>query len=265
MEVQKNRNRREKETIYQTIQEIPSNPKEPWDLEMDYDDTLTPVIPIEQSPDADGTEPGVASNHGVNNAATNVTPDHGANCSVSTLQVGNPSTAEPDLELLAVLLKNPELVFALTSGQAGNLSSEDTVKLLDMIKAGGAGSSASSFNGINKQVEEKVEVSLPSPTPPSNPGTVRHFGLCATFAGYNITCIASFHRQYGLLTAKPLFVLNMMVFLFSFFFPLLFFEWEGMNGVRSTKKKERKKKEKYWILVGGSPLYINGMLHFFCL
>ncbi|GMN38080.1 hypothetical protein TIFTF001_007342 [Ficus carica] len=170
VEVQKNRNRREKETMYQTVQEIPSNPKEPWDLEMDYDDTLTPVIPIEQSPDIDAPDTQVTPNHGVNNAVTHVAPSQRANGSVSTSQVGNSSTAEPDLELLAVLLKNPELVFALTSGQAANLSSEETVKLLDMIKAGGAGCGRS-FNRFNKQVEEKVEVSLPSPTPPSNPGT----------------------------------------------------------------------------------------------
>lgn len=185
VEFQKNRNRREKETIYHKNQEIPSNPKEPWDQEMDYDDTLTPEIPIEQLPDADGggsvAETQVAPNHGVNNAVTQVAASQRANGSVPlapvTSQTSNASTAEPDLELLAVLLKNPELVFALTSGQAGNLSSEETVKLLDMIKAG----NASSNNGINRQVEEKVEVSLPSPTPSSNPGMVRSFGHFSQF------------------------------------------------------------------------------------
>ncbi|KAF5455199.1 hypothetical protein F2P56_024801 [Juglans regia] len=157
VEVQKNRNRREKETIYQTVLEIPSNPKEPWDIEIDYDDTLTPEIPTEQLPDADSSEPQVASNQDVNNAVS---------LEPTSSQVGNASTAEPDLELLAVLLKNPELVYALTSGQAGNLSDEQTVKLLDMIKAGGAG-----FNMLGGKAEEQVQVSLPSPTPSSNPGT----------------------------------------------------------------------------------------------
>ena len=46
IEVQKNRIRREKETIYQTLQEVPLNPKEPWDMEMDHDDSLTPEIPL---------------------------------------------------------------------------------------------------------------------------------------------------------------------------------------------------------------------------
>lgn len=81
---------------------------------MDYDDTLTPQVPIEQPPDADSLETQVATNQVVNSAATPLS------------QVS--STAEPDLELLAVLLKNPELVFALTSGQAGNLSSEEDRK-----------------------------------------------------------------------------------------------------------------------------------------
>ncbi|KAJ6972995.1 homeobox protein LUMINIDEPENDENS isoform X2 [Populus alba] len=163
VDVQKNRNRREVETIYQTVQELPSNPKEPWDLEMDYDDTLTPEIPIEQPPDADGAEIQVSLTEHVN---TIVAPSPAP----SLPQVGGGSATEPDLELLAVLLKNPELVFALTSGQAGNLSSDDTVKLLDTIKAGGAGL-AGSLNGLGGKVEEKVEVSLPSPTPSSNPGT----------------------------------------------------------------------------------------------
>ncbi|KAM1101803.1 hypothetical protein ACFX2B_008034 [Malus domestica] len=172
-EVQRNRNRREKEIIYRTVQETPSNPKEPWDIEMDYDDSLTPEIPIEQPPDvADSTETQAFPRE--YNPETMVVPSQGAN-SVASLppalsQINKASAAEPDLELLAVLLKNPELVFALTSGQAANLSSEDTVKLLDMIKSGGAGV-AGSVNGLGRKMEERVEVSLPSPTPSSNPGT----------------------------------------------------------------------------------------------
>ncbi|XP_050367171.1 homeobox protein LUMINIDEPENDENS [Argentina anserina] len=173
MEVQKNRNHRERETIYNTLKEIPPNPKEPWDVEMDYDDSLTPVIPTEQPPDTDCTETQPAHSQEVNNAAeTLVVPSQEVNSVASLAPLNNTasSTAEPDIELLAVLLKNPELVFALTSGQASNLSSEDTVKLLDMIKAGGA-AFAGNLNGLASKMEEKVEVSLPSPTPASNPGT----------------------------------------------------------------------------------------------
>ncbi|KAJ9171859.1 hypothetical protein P3X46_015166 [Hevea brasiliensis] len=160
---QKNRNRRELETIYRTAQDIPSNPREPWDREMDYDDTLTPDIPIEQPPDADGAETQVSHNENtVNNTVVAQAP--------SLPQIIGGGAAEPDLELLAVLLKNPELVIALTSGQAGNLSTEETVKLLDMIKRNGAGL-ASCLNGFSGKIEERVEVSLPSPTPSSNSGT----------------------------------------------------------------------------------------------
>lgn len=164
VEFQKNRNRREKETIYRTVQEIPPNPKEPWDREMDYDDSLTPVISLEQLPDADVVpEAQVPSNE---NARAGLS---------SMSQNSNPAPAEPDLELLAVLLKNPEIVFALTSGGAGSLSSADTVRLLDMIKAGGG--AAGNLNGlgvgagigVGGRTGERVEVSLPSPTPSSNP------------------------------------------------------------------------------------------------
>lgn len=183
MDIQKNRNHREQETIYKTFKEIPLNPKEPWDIEMDYDDSLTPVIPTEQPPEVDGTETQASHSREVDNAAEMlIVPSQGVNSAVSLAPQTNnaSSTTEPDLELLAVLLKNPELVFALTSGQAGNLSSEDTVKLLDMIKAGGAGF-AGNLNGLASKMEEKVEVSLPSPTPSSNPGTVRYLGsFCKT-------------------------------------------------------------------------------------
>lgn len=155
---QKNRNSREKETFYQTILDIPSNPKEPWDLEMDYDDSLTPEILTEQLPDNESSEAEVR-NHVVDAAVSS---------EVLSSQDLKPNAAEPDLELLAVLLKNPELVYALTSSQAGNLPTEETVKLLDMIKTGGA----SNLGGVRmEKTVEKVEVSLPSPTPSSNAGT----------------------------------------------------------------------------------------------
>ncbi|XP_019440851.1 PREDICTED: homeobox protein LUMINIDEPENDENS-like [Lupinus angustifolius] len=175
VDVEKNRNCRDKETIYHSIQEMPSNPKEPWDIEMDYDDTLTPEIPIEQLPDDDGddaeieVDPNHVEIHAVQEVATTSSNDN-----------NNAVTAEPDLELLAVLLKNPELVFALTSGQAGSITNEDTVKLLDMIKSGGLNlgglceNNAANTNGnygISARAPETVEVSLPSPTPSSDPRT----------------------------------------------------------------------------------------------
>ncbi|GMH25994.1 hypothetical protein Nepgr_027837 [Nepenthes gracilis] len=155
VQVQSNRTRREKEILYQTPFDAPSDPKEPWDIEMDYDDSLTPVIPIEQLPDTDAIE----EPQGVELS--------GVSTDTTSLQSGEGGAAPmPDFELLAVLLKNPDLVFALTSGQANGLSSEDTVKLLDMIKSSGG---SGMLNGsAGKTEERKVEVSLPSPTPVRN-------------------------------------------------------------------------------------------------
>ncbi|TKY61808.1 Homeobox protein LUMINIDEPENDENS [Spatholobus suberectus] len=165
VDVQENRNRREKESIYKTVQEMPSNPKEPWDLEMDYDDTLTPEIPIEQLPDGDSAEIAVTPHQVAPHTVQGV-------ASTSSTSM---ATAEPDLELLAVLLKNPDLVFALTSGQAGSTPSAETVKLLDMIKRGGVNLGLSENTngnyGMSVKAQEKVEVSLPSPTPLSDPRT----------------------------------------------------------------------------------------------
>ncbi|XP_010542862.1 PREDICTED: homeobox protein LUMINIDEPENDENS [Tarenaya hassleriana] len=158
VDVQRNRNRREKETIYQSLQQIPLNPKEPWDREMDHDDSLTPEIPSQQPPEENITEPQDALDERRIAAVSATT---------SSAQSG---TLEPDLELLAVLLKNPELVFALTSGKSGNFPGQDMVKLLDMIKSAGPSSAGSSSMESSNKLEEKVEVSLPSPTPSTNPG-----------------------------------------------------------------------------------------------
>ena len=57
LEVQRNRIQREKETSYQTLQHVAPNPREPWDSEMDYDDTLTPEVPVEQLPEVDEDAP----------------------------------------------------------------------------------------------------------------------------------------------------------------------------------------------------------------
>lgn len=155
LEVQKNRIMREREIVFRAIHEIPSDPREPWDHEMDFDDTLTPVIPIEQLPDDEPLE-------------TLVSPNDSNTIAAPIVSTSSESVAEPDLELLAELLKNPELVFALTSGQTGGLSSDATVKLLDMIKAKGVnslGNLAGSTDSVSGNSNSRVEVSLPSPTP----------------------------------------------------------------------------------------------------
>ncbi|KAJ6797973.1 homeobox protein LUMINIDEPENDENS [Iris pallida] len=51
VEIQTQRNGREKETLYSDPRDIPPNPKEPWDIDMDFDDSLTMEIPLEQETD----------------------------------------------------------------------------------------------------------------------------------------------------------------------------------------------------------------------
>ncbi|GAB4841149.1 hypothetical protein Ancab_021893 [Ancistrocladus abbreviatus] len=172
--VQRSRTSWEKATVYPTAQDVPPNPKEPWDVEMDYDDSLTVEIPTGQLPEAatsKATSPPTSSLPG-----SSSTPPH------------------PDLDLLVVHLKNPDLAFALTSGQASGLSSEETTKLVDMIKSSGGAWGLGPPAGIteNRRVEVSLpstmpvrpfpmpppsQISLPSPPPPSNPALVRDMYL----------------------------------------------------------------------------------------
>ncbi|XP_010921790.2 homeobox protein LUMINIDEPENDENS [Elaeis guineensis] len=165
VEVQMQRNRREKESFYSKPQDIPLDPKEPWDLEMDFDDSLTLEIPIEPSPDADIIEDSSCSPCS-GGASNDETP---ATTSAPPINNGNP---EPDLELLAVLLKNPDLVFALTSGKGKSMTSEEMVVLLDMLKKNGVGLTElmnGAADGPKEKPKEPEPTSLPSPTPPSDP------------------------------------------------------------------------------------------------
>lgn len=214
VEFQRNRIRREKEIIYKTIHEIPLDPKEPWDREIDYDDSLTPEIPIEQLPDAEGTENAVSHSQSEETRVTSA-----ATTSQSSNGNGNGNMPEPDFELLAVLLKNPDLVFALTSAEGGgNLSSQDTMKLLDMLKSNGVSSAVGSLAGVGTKAEEKIEVSLPSPTPSSNPVTVRVLSSnCTTRESYKMLW------QF-LISSSPTFSFSFLIIVPHF------------NGLRSVNK-----------------------------
>ncbi|XBI68009.1 hypothetical protein VPH35_047271 [Triticum aestivum] len=178
LDVQAQRNRREKETFYASPKDIPSNPKDPWDSEMDFDDSLTPEIPIEQPPDADTMEVDSVGAAPPNMVVPGEIQQVGSTSSSSlTVASGaNGAASEPDLELLAVLLKNPQLVFALSSNEVGNLPTEQTVALLDMLKQTGLGllelvNSLPNGAGVPNKPEpvpETIPTSLPSPTPPKD-------------------------------------------------------------------------------------------------
>ena len=172
LEVQTQRNRREKETFYANQKDIPLNPKDPWDLEMDFDDSLTLEIPIDQAPDADTME--TDSVGAAPNAVAPVEDKQIGSTSSTSVSVANGTNREdpePDLELLTVLLKNPQLVFALTSNNGENVTSEQTVALLDTLKRTGLGLSElvnTLGNGAGPPKEpepEPIPASLPSPTP----------------------------------------------------------------------------------------------------
>ncbi|KAJ3676171.1 hypothetical protein LUZ60_003583 [Juncus effusus] len=143
--IQTHRTRRGSEALYPDPLSVPPNPKDPWDRELDFDDSLTPLIPLNQDPDPDpvGSDPNP------------VEPD----------QVG----AGPDMELLAVLLRNPEVVFALTEGRGGGMSGERMVELMDRLKSSGL-SLADLANGLESSKgsgsgSEGLGGSFPSPTP----------------------------------------------------------------------------------------------------
>ncbi|KAJ3691782.1 hypothetical protein LUZ61_020946 [Rhynchospora tenuis] len=173
---QAQRIRREAETFYPDPLKIPPNPKDPWDVEMDFDDSLTPEIPIDQPPDVDSGP--MQEDH----VQLSDQPSVASSTSLSSETIVATSTdlsapPEPDLELLAVLLKNPQVVFALTSGQASGLSSEQMVALLDMLKNSGvalsdlAKGSVSGNNMTGSALPEPAPTSLPSPTPTSERAT----------------------------------------------------------------------------------------------
>lgn len=174
LEVQTQRNRREIETVYLNVTDIPSNPKEPWDVEMDFDDSLTPEIPTEQLPDADID----AGDNNTDHSQSQLPSENMDKPPIPHTVTAIPPTSGngvlgPDLELLAVLLKNPDLVFALTSGQGAAMDDAQTIALLDIVKNMGAANNETSTsvgeNPIKQQLQqqESPATSLPSPTPPS--------------------------------------------------------------------------------------------------
>lgn len=177
--MQTQRNKRENETLYPNIQDIPLNPKEPWDVEMDFDDSLTPEIPTDQPSDS---EPPLCSPTAVDGASNASAAASGLPLTAEALPPATTGSVaqETDAELLQVLLRHPDVVEALTRGEGRNLSEEQMVALLDLLKKVGTGA-ADVHNGLaNVPVERPPEpepepehFSLPSPTPPSNATRVR--------------------------------------------------------------------------------------------
>lgn len=178
LEVQTQRNRREKETFYTSQKDVPMNPKDPWDLEMDFDDSLTPEVPIDQVPDVDAME--TESVGAAPSAVAPVKDKQIESTSSTSGAVADDEEANTDYELLTVLLRNPELVFALTSNKGENMPNEQTIALLDTLKQTGLSLSElvnrlGNGAGLPKEPEpepEPIPASLPSPTPPDRTSRV---------------------------------------------------------------------------------------------
>lgn len=154
-EVQSGRVKREEEAYYPELAAVPDDPKDPWEEEPDYDDSLTSQIFVDSEQRKVSTEvndlsniskspvmnvvhygpetsfgsdvssskmqsSALSSNDGHEPAAEvlNKAPTmHGLELVLQQLSTGGGGGAH-DPDLLALLLRNPQLVSQLTSGQA---------------------------------------------------------------------------------------------------------------------------------------------------
>jgi hypothetical protein len=124
--------KREEEEIYSDLLSIPDNPKDLWDEEPLYDDTLTPEIPVEvlEISSSKAASPTAVVNQVVeHNPLTNGTlpsakivgEPHVASTKTygGAQQIGDAASGH-DPNLLALLLSNPHLVSQLASQQKGD-------------------------------------------------------------------------------------------------------------------------------------------------
>lgn len=124
--------KREEEEIFSDLLSIPDNPKDLWDEEPLYDDTLTPEIPVEvleNSPSKASSPPAVVNQVVEYNFVSNGTipapkvlgEPHVASTNTygGAQQIGDAASGH-DPNLLALLLSNPQLVSQLASQQKGD-------------------------------------------------------------------------------------------------------------------------------------------------
>lgn len=147
--------KREAEEIYEDLLSVPADPKDLWDEEPVYDDTLTLEIPVEvpensiSKPSSPSSAKGdivhVAGSGVVDNGAQaheqmgSEQPLTGPTTSSVTGQPVDASNSAHDPNLLAILLNNPALVSQLTSQQNRNSSLDGLSALLEMVNKGSLG------------------------------------------------------------------------------------------------------------------------------
>lgn len=159
-EVQAARVKREEESFYPDLLSIPANPKDLWDEEPSYDDTLTFDIPIEVPQTAESTQSKSSSPSSMQGQVS----QH-SNAEVTLISKGVPLQIERndekqfasmnhaavsqqgtdlsppghDPNLLALLLNNPALVSQLTSQQNSHNNLGSLSALLGMVKESSTG------------------------------------------------------------------------------------------------------------------------------
>lgn len=160
--VQAARVKREEEVVYSDLLFVPDNPRDLWDEEPVYDDTLTPEIPVEVS-EISSSKPSSPNNAvAVKDAGSNPLTDGTAsageisggpsiantNTFAAAQQLGDAASGH-DPNLLALLLSNPALVsqLALQQKEGGSLAGlsallglgkmEDLARSADPTHAGG--------------------------------------------------------------------------------------------------------------------------------
>jgi hypothetical protein len=151
MEAQTLRVKREEEAVYPNLTSIPADPKDVWEEEPSYDDSLTPVIPTEIAPatEIEHIEPCLNTvnikdeNIKVPNTEYNNSANNSSLPTASTVEMESVSKDAPvpsqdenshDPQLLKLLLSNPGLISQLTSLQTNSSNEGSVSALLEFVK-----------------------------------------------------------------------------------------------------------------------------------
>lgn len=151
MEAQTLRVKREEEAVYPNLTSIPADPKNVWEEEPSYDDSLTPVIPTESTPatEIEHIEPCLNTvnikdenikvpNTDYNNSANNSSLPTASTVGMESVSKDAPAPSQEenshDPQLLKLLLSNPGLISQLTSLQTNSSNDGSVSALLEFVK-----------------------------------------------------------------------------------------------------------------------------------
>jgi hypothetical protein len=151
MEAQTLRVKREEEAVYPNLTSVPADPKDVWEEEPSYDDSLTPVIPTEIAPatEIEHIEPCLNTvnikdenikvpNTEYNNSAKNSSLPTASTVGMESVSKDAPAPSQEenshDPQLLKLLLSNPGLISQLTSLQTNSSNDGSVSALLEFVK-----------------------------------------------------------------------------------------------------------------------------------